>query len=398
MIYALSITVIIQIFIALAAITVPVFAPLAASDLGINPAFIGGYVSLIYLGGTFASLVSGDFIRRYGPIRVSQFCLVCGALGVSLTSLKILPLFFLGALILGVGYGPVTPASSFILQKKCPVNRMSLMFSLKQTGVPCGHALAGLLIPFLVLLVNWAGAALVVGGLCLLLALFIETARVRLDVDLEKDRSIKIGGVGESIKLVIGDQRIRKMIIATFFYAVLQLSFITYLVTFLMTDFKVSLVLAGVTLTIAQVTGGVSRVLWGVVADHFGAPQLLLGFLGIFMGIVGCSVTFFDPMWSYSWLILLCAVFGASAVGWNGVYLAELARLAPKGMAGSLTGGALFFTYLGVVAGPPIFGALLILTGSYGATFMIVSMACFFTAVPILVDYYKSPKAVPTEC
>ena len=62
--------------------------------------------------------------------------------------------------------------------------------------------------------------------------------------------------------------------------------------------------------------------------------------------------------------------FGASAIGWNGVYLAEVARRAPPGMASMATGGTLAFTFLGVVVGPPMFGALSGLFGTYRAGFV----------------------------
>ena len=61
-------------------------------------------------------------------------------------------------------------------------------------------------------------------------------------------------------------------------------------------------------------------------------------------------------------VVTLALAFGATASGWNGVYLAEVARLAPSGQAGSATGGALAFTYAGVVAGPPLFATVLQLT------------------------------------
>ena len=52
------------------------------------------------------------------------------------------------------------------------------------------------------------------------------------------------------------------------------------------------------------------------------------------------------------------------------MYLAEVARRAPEGMASMATGGTLAFTFLGVVIGPPIFGALSTWFGTYRAGFM----------------------------
>ena len=58
---------------------------------------------------------------------------------------------------------------------------------------------------------------------------------------------------------------------------------------------------------------------------------------------------------------------GATAVGWNGVYLAEIARVVPLADVGTATGGILMFTFIGVVIGPTCFGAVVAATGSYAA-------------------------------
>jgi MFS family permease len=76
---------------------------------------------------------------------------------------------------------------------------------------------------------------------------------------------------------------------------------------------------------------------------------------------------------------VLLVAFGASAIGWNGVYLAEVARRAPAGMAGAATGGTLAITFLGVVIGPVLFGALSAAAGSYRAGFLALvlpTLAC----------------------
>jgi len=75
----------------------------------------------------------------------------------------------------------------------------------------------------------------------------------------------------------------------------------------------------------------------------------------------------------------VCAAFGGTAIGWNGVYLAEIARKAPPGKAGLATGGALFFTYFGVLLGPPAFAFLVEGGLGYPAAFLLVAappLAC----------------------
>lgn len=61
----------VQALVSMASTTVPVFAPVAAKQMGIDTTYLGGYVALIYIGGMFSSLMSGDIIIRYGAVRVS---------------------------------------------------------------------------------------------------------------------------------------------------------------------------------------------------------------------------------------------------------------------------------------------------------------------------------------
>jgi hypothetical protein len=92
------------------------------------------------------------------------------------------------------------------------------------------------------------------------------------------------------------------------------------------------------------------------------------------LGIVasGCSLAlaFAHAAWPAAGLLAVAAIFGGTAIGWNGVQLAEVARHAPAGAAGAVTGASGFITFSGVVAGPPIFALLAGLTGSYRAGFV----------------------------
>ena len=81
----LAATLAIQSLVSMAAVTVPVFTPVAASETGIAPTYVGMYVALIYIGAMISSLVSGDFVSRDGAIRVSQVCLGLCAIGLAMT-------------------------------------------------------------------------------------------------------------------------------------------------------------------------------------------------------------------------------------------------------------------------------------------------------------------------
>ena len=82
--------------------------------------------------------------------------------------------------------------------------------------------------------------------------------------------------------------------------------------------------------------------------------------------------------------MLICALFGVTAIGWNGVQLAEVARQAPRGQAGAVTGASGFITFAGVVVGPPLFSLLASVSGSYAAGFAAIGAICLGSGVWLL--------------
>jgi hypothetical protein len=83
-------------------------------------------------------------------------------------------------------------------------------------------------------------------------------------------------------------------------------------------------------------------------------------------------------------------LYGATALGWNGVYLAAVARLAGPAQAGMATGGTLAFTYFGVVVTPPLFG----LVANWRADF---GLAYALSAVPLALCLGAMLRAWPPE-
>lgn len=371
---ALAATLAIQSIVTMATLTVPVFAPAAAADIGLDPNNVGIFASLVYIGAMASSLLSGGLAPRYGAIRVSQAGLLISLIGIALTSTASWQIIALSALLLGFGLGPATPASSHILARHTPPRLLSFVFSIKQTGVPMGGVLAGALVPLYVAGFGWRGAAWAVAIMCLVCAVIVQPTRRHFDTDLRRDGRIFRGNVVGPLKLIVGRPELRRLAFASFAFAAMQQSFSVFLVTYLVSGLGISFVKAGITLSIAQVAGVLGRIVWGALADWSSRPQLVLGGLGLAMTGAGLATASFTGDWPYAAILLVCIAFGATAIAWNGVFLAEVARLVPHDEASRATGGALFITFFGVVAAPPVFGALASLTGSYGSGFIALSV------------------------
>jgi predicted MFS family arabinose efflux permease len=272
--------------------------------------------------------------------------------------------------LIGLGYGPITPASSQILARTTPPDQMALVFSIKQTGVPVGAMMAGAIVPSLMLAVDWQWTLVFVAIACVLSALLAQPLRRDLDDLRQANLPFQMGTLTGPIRMVLGHRALATMAACSFMFSMVQMSLTTYLVTYLHDDLAYGMVSAGLLLSVTQMGGIGGRILWGVVADKWLGAQMALALLAGLMACCSLATAMLLPVlpiWGI-WIVLI--MFGASAIGWNGVYLSEVARQAPKGKASVATGGTLTFTFLGVVIGPPIFGALSTAFGSYRAGFL----------------------------
>jgi len=369
-----AVTLAIQTLVAFAIYSTPVMAPVATREIGVQAAAIGYFIAVAYVGSMLGSAAAGGWVARFGPIRVSQVGLALCLAGLALAASGWAPLMLLGAFVLGVGYGPTTPASSVILVRTAPPAMFSLIFSLKQTGVPAGGVLAGALVPALVLTLGWQWAAVAIGASCLALAALIAPVRSRYDVGLNPDAPVSVRAAFLPVKLVASHPRLREMAVTSFVYGGVQITLVTYLVTFLIDSFALSLVLAGAVMAVSQVASVLGRIVWGALADRAVTRRTMLGLLGLGMGVSAMATLAAAPDWPAWVLFAFASVFGATAVGWNGVFLAEVARVAPQGQVSQATGGCLFFTFLGVVLTPLAFNLVLALGGGYPVAYALLGL------------------------
>jgi len=380
---ALAATLAIQVFTSLAATAPAVLAPELAREMGISPQWIGVFIGLVYVGAMLGSLASTGFIHRYGAIRVSQVCVLMCAAGIILFGL--LPASLAGllvavAILIGLGYGPITPASSEVLARTTPASQMALMFSIKQTGVPAGAALAGAVLPIASLMMGWRAAMVLVGLAGLGVIVAAQSTRRLLDTNQSSGKAFSFRDLVNRVKLVAHSPPLAELAVLGFAYAAVQVCLTSFLVVFLHDALGWSLVASGLALTVATIGGVIGRIFWGALADHLVTPRRTLSVIGLMAGLCGLTMAFTTSAWP-TWIVLPVAViFGGTAIGWNGVQLSELARKATPGTAAAVTGASGFITFAGVVLGPPLFAALAALTGSYRAGFLLMATVSLVAA------------------
>lgn len=360
-----------QALASMAILILPAIAPTYAQALAVDPSLIGYQVSLMYAAAMASVAFGGSFVKIWGAGRTTQISMALTAAGASLAMVANLSFLVLGSLLMGLGYGLTNPAASHLLVRFTPEARRNLIFSIKQTGVPLGGIAAALIAPALAVSVGWPWALALVAAACLGFMAVLQRPRARWDNDRDPSASIRQMPLG-GVPMIWRHRPLRLLALTALAFAGVQLCVMAFTVTLLVKEAGYGLVQAGLLLSLTQLAGFIGRPAWGWLADRSGSVRVLI-ILGVIMLGACLAVTRISGQWPALAIQLVFLALGATAIGWNGVFLAEVARLAPPGQAGLATGGALFFTFAGVLLGPPLFSALYRVVGSYTLTFALAA-------------------------
>lgn len=373
---------------------IPVLFPTIALDLGTASEAVLAYTWVFAVVGVLVMAGCGTFIMRYGAIRISQIGGLLMAAGLGLAALVAVSfwaaalwvdvlLLALAAMLISVGSTSATPASSEILARYAPPRIAPFIFSLKQTGVPAGIAIAGALVLPLSVWIGWQAALGVTAATCLVIALGLQPCRREFDRDRNPGQKLALGDVKETVRSVWQQPPLRTMAMAAFVFVGLQAIFTNFTVVYLYEVLDYTAVEAGAVLGLTTLVAVPARIFWGIVASTMMPARPLLGLLAAVMAVAATAMGAFTPDWSPWQVSAVCVVIAMTALSWHGVLLSEVARVAPQGSVGRLTGGVLAFGTAGQVASPLLFGALYFPFG-YQAAYLAVALPAAAVAFVML--------------
>ena len=376
-----------QTAVALLTRVVPTLAPVLMASLAVGPSFIGYLATLSSFGSILFYLAGMPLIRRAGSIRTLQLGMVVASLGTAFLVSSSPLVLMVGSVLIGIGYAPSTPAGSDLLQRMAPKQHRTLIFSIKQAGVPLGGMIAGLVLPPLVA-VDWRLSIMAAVVLTLVVAAVMQVMRDTLDRDRDTSQRLSAATIFAAENLLAPivalrlSPRIPPIVIASFCLAAAQGSTFAYMVTFLVTDVGLELTRAGLMFSIVQLTGILGRVLLGSVADRLGSATTTLAASAITSSLTTVAFSLVSPDWSFGAIATLSAVCGITVSSWNGLMLAEIAAVVPLARVAQATAGTTLLIFLGYIVGPLGFAFVLEASHSYAAAFMSLSV---LTAIGALV-------------
>ena len=352
---AVVISLVVQTMISLFAAGIPVLAPEIAADRGWNVNVIGFYPTVVFVVAFMISFQVPNLLARIGGMGLSLACVGVSAIGVLILLSPYAVAAALAAVAIGCAAGAMNPASSQVLGPRTTPRTAGLVMSIKQTGVPLGGAVAGLLVPVLVLHSGWRMAAveLAVLGATMILVLLPTvrwlnggtTARPAVYRPLDP------------LKRLFAMPGMPTLLLASVTFNGMQWCLRSFFTVFLVHHKILDLAGAGIAFSVSQIAGMVGQVGWAAMSDRV-SVRWVMAIVGILMTAASFLTATITPQWSFAAVILVAAMLGVTAAGYLPVLLGEVARRSPPGQVGALTSGAQLFPMSGAIVGPLAFGAI----------------------------------------
>ena len=180
------------------------------------------------------------------------------------------------------------------------------------------------------------------------------------------------------------DRGLRRLGLVSLVYAMAQQGFLTFLVSLLHLQGGLSLAVAAAILAASQVASTAARVGFGHVADRWIPPSRLLGWLGVAMSLGLVLLAWLGSSGHLIGSAFMALVCGTFAMGWNGVFFAELVRTAPRERLASAAGTTQFLTFSGAMSGPFLVAQWVGLGGSYAQGMLWMALLPMIIGVMLL--------------
>lgn len=353
----------------------PTLAPFLLPELGLSRAQFGTLTAGYYLVGGLASPAAGNWSDRAGGRMALVVTFVMSAAGFAvLSAARSWPLLLVAGALGGLGAATSNPGTNRLVLASFGDRARGAITGLKQSGVQLGAAIMGATLPPVALILGWRTTLLVASGI-LLLGVVLTVASLPSVADTSATRTRSAGAA----------ERNATVTTLSAFAALMGVgmsSVVTYLPVYVVEQVRQSPTQAGLVLTVVAALGVAARVGWGLAADRVRRPLAVLPVLavGALMGVALFAVAPQVGPWT---LWVGAAVFGTTAMGWNGAAMLVAMTAVSRERAGWATGRVILWFYLGLVLSPIPFGLLADHTGSYVIGWIGVGTA--FAAASVVV-------------
>lgn len=429
----------------LARLSVGPLSPYLKSSFDLSLAQVGGLMGATAVAYAPTLIVAGWLVDRVGVRRMLVAGTFITGICVGAMSLAPSYAWLLALLaISGLGAGCIYPCAVKAVMTWFPLRERATAIGFNQTGVNLSGIVGAATLPTLAERYGWQYGFLAVGAvglvICLLAAVLYrdrEQPLLALEPDVLRRAASPAGGsqepapAGGPLSLSVADAQTvapeawtagssasfdcplttdgpaagppgsasgswavtRRLLasrdiwilgVAGLFLGVVEFSGLAHLVVYLQEEWLYSAVAAGGLLALCEAAGGVAKPLSGVVSDRLLGGRRRPALLALCaLAAASClALALAGP--ALGWLLyVVLALFGVAAVGWGGLFGTTAGELGGRPAAGVAAGLTAAIVNIGILFGPPVFGAIVDATGGYGAAWLAMTIAALAALVCI---------------
>lgn len=368
-----------------------VYAPVVTKSLGIAPQSVALHVGLLAILGVLSGFLLNGAVARFGGVRTLQISLACSGAGFLLAATGTALTVLFSAVVIGFGMGMGMPAGAQLLAAAAPPHRLGIVFSIKQTGVPIAIGLAGVLIPAMLLAMDWRVSMLLMATGAVPAIALLQPLRTAMDAARVPRAPLRGAGLLDPARQVLASRELGTLAIAVLLLAGVQAALISFTVSYLNLELGYSLVVAGAALSSGQVAAVIARLVYGWWADRAGDPLAVIGWLALASAAAAVGVAMLRPAMPVIAIHLAVVLFSVTAGGWVGLYQAALvSRLKPAEVPVAAVGTQAFM-FAGGLIGPFVFALISRVTETYAVSFAVFGVVALVACVWI---FARRPRAL----
>lgn len=357
-------------------------SPFLVDALRLTRAQVGLFLPAAYLGGVLMSLPAGWLTDRAG-VRASLVggLVLIGGMVALASRADDLGAFLACLVVGGFGFSVLNPATGRTVLDWFPPRRRGVAMGIKQTGLTLGGVAGALVLPPLATATDWRHALAAAGFTSVACALLVAVAYREVPRRATSPVSPAPGRLRE-LRGFLGHPGVLIVLACGLALSMTQSSLLGYLALYGREALGLSAVDAGRLLALAQLGGAASRLAWGVVSDRFFASRRRPGIvISAVLALASFTLLAVGARLPAALIALLALTAGAAAFGWVGLYFTLVAELGGARYAGLLTGVAVAFSWSGVLVGPPLFGVMLVVTGGWYASWLVLAAIALIVAL-----------------
>lgn len=373
--------------------------PFLKEDLNLTSAQAGLFMSAAAFGYMLTVIPAGWLVDRIGV----RWLLLIGEIfgGIFIISMFFVDSFTQGLIIMslaGMGMGCIFPASTKGVLVWFPAKERATAMGIKQTAVNLGGIVTATTLPTVALALSWHYGFLGIGFIAIVIGIvsFILYKNPPLSATIGTTESMEDASSEKpSVLEIFKNRNIWLVIGVGMCLMVVEFAAIAYFVAYLEEILLFYVVTAGFLLAVLEAGGAFGKPVSGLLSDRlFGGNRRGVFILMCAITCAMCLVFAFLPQGSPIWLIVLfCIILGFVAIGWGGLHLTLIGEFAGRELAGTVSGASSAFLLLANMVGPPVFGHIVDITGSYQLAWIFLA-ALALLAVILLFFVQESRKRI----